>query len=440
MERAIYNSLLEWKRSTARKPLVLSGVRQSGKTYILKEFGRREFRRTHYINFEKSPHLAAIFDDDLSPRKIFERLSLNLDEDINLTEDLIIYDEAQNCPKAINSLKYVEEDEPRAAVCSAGSLIGLTVGEESFPVGKVNFMRMFPMTFREFLGAAKPKLAAAFDDMMEKGSIPPESHRALWCEMTRYHIVGGLPEAVSVYLSHDDLPSALKAARNAQTEILRGYQADFAKHSGKINAGHIVRVFDAVPLLLAKAIDGSVSRFRFKGVVPGRSKLSHLEGPIDWLIKAGLLVKSSLVEKPAIPLNAYASENLFKLYMFDVGMLCCMLDLPFESVLDQNYGSVKGYFAENLVAQELTAYDQKPLYWWRGRESEVEFMRVFAGKIIPLEVKSGACVKSRSLAAYNEKHSPPFMVRLSGLNIDTRSDFPRNYPLYAAGAASGKYY
>ena len=251
-------------------------------------------------------------------------------------------------------------------------------------------------------------------------------------------VTGGLPEAVDGYRSLSaNLPDALQEVRRIQRALLVGFQSDFAKHAGKVNAVHINRVLESVPIQMSRVMDGSVSRFRFRGVIPNQSKFAQLDGPIDWLTKAGLVLKVHVVDQAALPLRAYARDNLFKLYLFDVGLLGCMLDLPFESILNQDYGSYKGYYAENLVAQEFTAAGAGPLYSWCGRQSEIEFVRVFGNAVVPVEVKSGVRARSRSLGAYSEKYAPSLMIKITARNLDrTRSDC-HNYPLYLAGRLAG---
>lgn len=439
IKRQLYDELLKWRRRTNRQPLLLQGARQVGKTTLLEEFGRSEFRRTHYVNFERTKELGELFAGDLNPQRILEQLSILRGVDIDPATDLLILDEIQECPAALTALKYFREELPGLAVCGAGSLLGLALAGGSFPVGKVEVLELYPLSFAEYLAAFDPRLSAVLSPPEGKFDIPEAIHRKLWSALTDYLVVGGMPKMASRFIElQDDRPAAFREARQLQEDLLKGYRADFAKHAGKENAQHINRVFDSVPAQLAKAMDGSVARYRFKGVIPGRTKFIQLDGPIDWLVRARLLLQAKLVERPIMPLAAQTHVNLFKLYLFDVGLLGCMLELPADAIQRQDYGSYKGYVAENFVAQEFTAAGQTSLYWWQGRQSEIEFLLPRGEAIVPVEVKSGSCVRSRSLAAYADKYHPAAMIRLSGLNLDQPRPDLRNYPLYLAGQVAAQ--
>jgi predicted AAA+ superfamily ATPase len=434
MKRMIYNNLCGWKSQTTRKPLVLQGARQVGKTWLLKEFGQREFRRCFYVNFENAAAFHSLFRSGLRPSTVIPQLSILLNETIVPAQDLVIFDEVQCSKEALTSLKYFREEMPELALCCAGSHVGLSVNEASFPVGQVEFMTLYPLSFEEFLLATDERASGVLTGFGSGTEIPEAVHQHLWECLKRYYVTGGLPEVVDYYRTHlADLPGALRGVRALQKALLQGYQSDFAKHAGKVNAVHINRVLEAVPIQLMRVMDDSVGRFKFKGVIPDRSKYAQLEGPIDWLVKAGLVLKVPLVEKPELPLRAYAKPNLFKLYLFDVGMLGCMLDLPFDSILDQDYGSCKGYYAENLVAQELTAAGRSPLYTWHGRQSEIEFLLTRESNVIPVEVKAGASAHSRSLSAYSEKYAPAMKIKVTARNLDRSRPACHNVPLYLAG-------
>lgn len=433
MRRLLYSKLLEWKRRADRKPLILRGARQVGKTWILNEFGRSEFRAFHYLNFQEKNIFKDLFLNGLSPQKILNQLSLLLDADIDVGSDLLIFDEIQDSEEALTSLKYFREEFPQMALCCAGSYIGLTLTEGSFPVGQVEFLDLYPMTFLEYLMAVDARSADFLANLDSGDSISHPVHQKLWELWKTYLFVGGMPEAVMTYCLHtDDLYDAVTRVRDVQNSLIRGCQSDFAKHAGKENASHINRVFETIPVRLAQAVDGGVGRFRFKGVIPDRSKYTQLAGPIDWLVKSGLSLRVNYVEKPEIPLKAFSKENLFKLYFLDVGLLGCVLDLSAASILNQDYGSYKGFFAENYVAQELAATSSSALYCWRGRQSEIEFLRVINDHVVPIEVKAGVCGRSRSLSAYAKKYSPSMKIKVTARNLDRRSDDYINYPLYMA--------
>lgn len=425
--------LLEWKRSVKRKPLILKGVRQVGKTYLLKEFGRSHFPKTHYFNFEKQPGLAKIFEPDLVPQRILNDLSFHLGQPIRVGEDLVIFDEIQECPKALTSLKYFQEECPEIHLVGAGSLLGLHLSSGSFPVGKVTFETLRPMSFEEFLMANSDK--ALPDFLKFTGKIGDIQHEHLWQQLKRYFVVGGLPEVVATYSEHqDNLFEAFSRVRKKQDDLLNSYYADIAKHSGKVNAMHIDRVFNAVPSQLQQVQEGSIARFKFRGVVPGVSHYDRLAGAIDWLEAAGMVTKVHIVNTGHLPFKGYSKENQFKLLAFDVGMLGSMSGLSPKAILDYDYGSYKGYFAENFVAQELTSQGRDSLFSWQEQNAEVEFLLEVDGKVIPIEVKSGSVTKAKSLQAFTEKYHPPYQVIFSGkLFSEERRGTSRHYPLYLAG-------
>lgn len=423
-----------WRERRRRKPLVLRGARQVGKTWLLKWFGG-EFRRAHYVNFEDARDLAGLFAGGLRPNGILQQLAILRNMDVDPQRDLLVFDEIQQEPEALTSLKYFREELPELAVCTAGSHLGVALGAASFPVGQVDYLDLYPMSFAEFLAAIDPRSATFLQSLGAHDRIPDPVHARLWDHLKHYMIVGGLPEAVQAYCNAlPDLVAAFAAARDVQSGLVEGYRSDFAKHAGKQNATHINRVFDTVPQRLARAVDTHVGRFRFKDVIPGYSKFAQLAGPIDWLAKAGLLLRARLVSRPEIPLVAYAADNRFKLYMFDIGLLGAMLDLPFAAVLKQDFGSYKGYIAENLVAQELTAAGKGPLYWWEGRQSEIEFLLREDERIVPVEVKAGCCGRSRSLTAYRAKFAPERAVKLTARSLDQPTPHTLNVPLYLAAA------
>lgn len=426
--------LLKWKGEGQRKPLLLKGVRQVGKTHLLKEFGRLYFPQYHYFNFEKERGLAKIFEPDLVPERILRELSFYLARSINMHEDLVIFDEIQELPRALTSLKYFQEECPQLHLCCAGSLLGLHLGPGSFPVGKVTFETLRPMSFEEFLTASNDKALPIIQNLTSKDKIPDIVHEHLWEELKRYFVVGGLPEIVATYLENkDDLFDAFSLVRKKQDDLLNAYYADIAKHAGKVNAMHIDRLFKAVPAQLQQVQDSSTARFKFKGVVPGVTHYDRLSGAIDWLEATGLTLKVHIVNTGRLPLKGYVKENFFKLLLFDVGILGSMSDIPPKVILDYNYGSYKGYFAENFIAQELLAQGRDYLYSWQEHTAEIEFLIEVEGAIIPLEVKSGSITKAKSLKVFSEKYQPPYQVIFSGRPLNEHPTGVHYYPLYLAG-------
>jgi len=436
MKRDLLNNLKKWQNSSEKKPMVLSGARQVGKTYTLKHFGENFFPSCHYINFETDETLSGIFEKDLKPGRIIQELSFYLDTPINLKTELLIFDEIQECPRALTSLKYFCELMPEMAICAAGSLLGIHPGQSSFPVGKVDYLKMNPMGFLEFLeGTEQSRYADYLRHYTGEETIPEVVHRHLWAQLKIYFVVGGLPEVVSLYANNrTDLYSAVKLVRQRQLELIREYSADIAKHSGKQNAMHIERIWKNIPSQLAREQDGSASKFRFKGVVPGIGGYSRLAGAIDWLESAGLIIKIPIVNSGYLPFPAYMKENTFKLFCFDVGILGALSMLPPKNIIDYDYGTYKGYFAENFVAQELKFSGGENICSWRERRAEVEFLKEENGNVYPIEVKSGWVTQAKSLRVFSEKYRSPYRTIMSAgnISIDTNHRVHR-YPLYLAG-------
>jgi len=435
MKRKIIQELKKWKQKKDRKPLILTGVRQTGKTYSLKEFGKHHFPAVHYVNFEQNKKVAALFQDDFDPQRILNSLSFLLDKTIDTKNDLIILDEIQECPAALTCLKYFSEQRPELALCCAGSLLGLHLNKSSFPVGKVDLLHLCPMTFAEFLEAQGDlKSLSVLDHCTLKDKLSDIIHEHLWQQFKYYLITGGLPEVVHTYVTHkENLHTAFTLVRKKQNELIFGYYADIAKHSGKINAMHIDRIWRAIPSQLAQSQDGSSKRFQFKGIIPGIDRYQRLANVIDWLIAAELIIKVPIIEHVELPLAAYTEESYFKLYLFDIGILGALSNLPPQSILDYNYGTYKGYIAENFVAQEFIGKGMSHLYSWQRDRAEIEFLYPIDTQLIPIEVKSGQITRNQSLNKYAEKYRPPYRTTLSAktLHIDFEHA-SHHYPLYMA--------
>ena len=425
--------LMSWKKSKLRKPLIIRGARQVGKTFLLKEFAQNNFKKFHYLNFEEEKALTQIFTSSLNPKKILKAYFLATGIKVDLHKDLLILDEIQACPLAITALKYFEESFPSGFVIAAGSLLGLELSETSYPVGKVDLIDIYPLTFIEFLDAAnRSELAQYIQSIPIDLSIPEPVHERIWESLLEYMVVGGLPESVKVFLSNKDRLEGLEQSRSVQKQVITLYNADFAKHAGKENAMHISRVFEEVAMQLAQAVDSSVGKFRFKNVISKQGRYSECAGPIDWLSKASLIHKCQIVNAVKIPLKSFTKENVFKLYMFDVGVLGAMVSLSPHSILAQDYGSFKGFFAENFVAQELMAYANNSLFSWRGRTSEIEFLIERKGRIFPLEVKAGKNIRSKSLSVYRKQYFPEKSFIYSARQTVHLQDGNIQYlPLYA---------
>ena len=426
--------MLQWKNSSNRKPLILRGARQVGKTYSLLDFGKTSFPHYHYINFEQDERVRTLFEKDLDPTRIVEEMQFYLDTSIDKQSDLVIFDEIQHCLRALTSLKYFCEQMPELALCAAGSLLGVYLADESFPVGKVTLLDLYPMSFEEFLeGVGNQRLVELLRSHVFSHPLPQAAHDRLWDLWKRYLIVGGLPEVVALYRDQmEDQYKAVKDIRGVQRDLLETYMADIAKHSGKINALHIERLWRNVTHQLARSQDGSAPKFRFKDVVPGIRGYERLASPLSWLEKACLILRTSIVERAEIPLSGFAQGNRFKQYFFDVGLLGALSAIDPARFLMYDFKTYKGYVAENFVAQELRSSGVLALYCWVGRTAEVEFLLETADEIIPVEVKAGNITQSKSLRVYEERYKPGKSIVLSASNIDSRG--PRlHVPVYLAG-------
>lgn len=439
MKRTLFHQLQAWKAAPRRKPLILDGARQTGKTWLLREFGKREFRATHYLNFEADPRVCAIFSGDLRPRTILPLIELHTGAPIDRARDVIVLDEIQTCPRALTALKYFLEEQPETAVCAAGSLIGLAGSEESWPVGKVTTLRLHPLSFAEFLEAVNPPLFSHYLSFVDAPAPLPEAvHRALTDTLWLYLFVGGMPEAVARYIDSGVLDATTVGdIGRIHADLATGYRIDFAKHAGTVNAHHLSRVFDAVPAQLSRSVDGGSSRFTFKDVMPTARRFRDLAGPIDWLTVTGLVIPSMIVDDPGPPLAAHRRESMFKLYLLDVGLLHHLLGVPAASIVSQSWGSYKGYVAENYAAVQLRLSGVRELYTWTGRASEIEFLLPAAEGTVPLEIKSGRRARrARSLSVYREKYAPPIAVTARAANYH-REGGVIHLPLYAFGALPG---
>jgi predicted AAA+ superfamily ATPase len=437
MRRNFSIDLIKWKNSNPRKPLIIRGARQVGKTWSLKKFAQEEFPAWHYLNFEEEEWISRIFDINLNPQRILDDLRFKLNRNIDPDKDLIIFDEIQRCGRALTSLKYFCEEMPNLAVCAAGSLLGVSLSNESFPVGKVTFLDMHPMNFCEFVeGIGEQTSAELLAEHDPHKPYPEVAHEKLWELWKQYLIVGGLPASVASFAeSRTNLFESMQKVRRVQRDLVSAYLADIAKHSGKANTLHIERVWQSIPSQLARAQDNSSPKFKFRDVIPGIRGYERLAGPIDWLEAANLVIKTSIVEKPDIPLSGFASQNRFKLYLFDVGILGALADIPPAVFLQYGFGSYQGWVAENFTAQELRASGIDKQYCWSGKTSEIEFCVQSGAEVIPIEVKSGNKIHSKSLGVFEERFKPSQSYVFSARNSQC-AGIRRFIPIYAAGCLS----
>ena len=431
MERLLTDELLAWKQQPARKPILLDGARQVGKTYLVEKlFGERAFRKVHKLDFRLDPHLTELFAESLDPREVISNIELRLDTDVDIDRDLIVFDEVGECQAAVDSLKYFAEDLPGAYVCATGSNIGLL---DSFPVGKTLQLELFPMCFEEFLMASgHSRSLRAFRERKRGQAV----HRQLWSLLLDYYFVGGMPEAVSEWFKddhEDSLRERVVRVGHIHRDLIAGFQRDFGKYAGKLHAQHINTVFTNIPRQLANCQDDSVQRFKFRGVIERKRRYEDLRGPIDWLEKANLARKCYPVKgRPTTPLWAMARANIFKLFLFDVGLLGRMLGLEYADQQSQSL-HFKGYIAENFVQNELNAQVSYPTYGWEQAQAQVEFLhRCRDGEIIPVEVKSGARTRARSLRSYIDRFRPRRAIKLIGGPGGEETASIETWPLYYA--------
>ena len=429
LERTILSKLLEWKNKAARQPILLNGARQTGKTFLLKNIfadsGR--FRRLHYLDFERNPKLESIFDDSLDPNSVITNIGLRYGESINIDEDLLVFDEVGACERALQSLKYISEELPNAFVIATGSNISLL---RSFPVGKVQTMDIFPLTFEEYLNAtAAPIIFNAYEGKLDTS----EAHVQLWSALLDYYYVGGMPAAVNQWVSPDhSLAERVENVENIHRNLIDDYTRDFGKYSGAVSAQHIESVFKSIPLQLEKNIDDSVRRFRFSEPIEGKKRYSQLRGPIDWLIKTKLISKNyPITHEPKLPLNVQIKENFFKLFLFDVGLLGHMAGMSYDDQRRQTT-IFKGPIAENFVQNELIAQGLCQTYSWEQNQAQIEFViRNNRGDIVPVEVKSGKKTQAKSLASYINRYKPKLAIKLIGTRGGKHGNL-NTVPLYYA--------
>ena len=411
MKRLLLDDLLHWKQQPTRKPLLIDGARQTGKTYLLKTLFGQTFQHTLRIDFLESPEMADAFAGSLTPEDILSNLELLTGEIFNPETDLLILDEIGECPRAVTSLKYFAEKAPHIFVAASGSNIGLL---NSFPVGKVEQHNLRPLSFHEFiLASGEMALIKAFESQVNS----PAAHAKLFEKLTDYYFTGGMPEAVQTWFEMADQSILLRtqAVSQIHQNLVSGYQRDFGKYAGKVNATLLEAVFRNVSAQLSMVMDESVKRFKFKGIHEKKSRYSDFESAITWLEHCRLVLKNYPIDgAPRPPLAAYQKENQVKLFLFDVGLLNHMLGLNYKMLKQQGF-EYKGYIAENFVQQEFAALGLDPTYSWNDARAEIEFIITDdVGNIIPIEVKSGKRTRARSLQSYITKCAPHKTIKLTG--------------------------
>jgi len=428
-KRDIYQALLQWKNKVIRKPLLVMGARQIGKTTAIKGFGKQEFQDVLYINFEKQLDVHSFFLTNKDPAVILDNLSLVHGKSIQSEKTLMIFDEIQECRDALIALKYFAEELPELHIIGAGSLLGLTIGNDrSFPVGKVEFLEMYPLSFPEYLSHSDQRKYKTYEHYIKADAIsqiPNAFFNPLKESFKEYLIVGGMPEIASHYLEHRNLDEAQKI----QDQILKAYALDFVKNASRSTSTKIQHVWHSIPSQLAK----ENKKFLYKVVRSGVRAREYKEA-IQWLIQAGLLYKISRVEKVGIPMKAYEDVSAFKLYLFEAGLLMRMADISPSTIItgDQFFTEFKGSLAENFVAQSLRKIYGKPPYYWASEgKAEIDFLVNHYGNNIPIEVKAGTATKAKSLVVYKKRYTPKLRVRISNNNLQQTDDL-LNVPIFYA--------
>ena len=427
MKRDIYKKMLEWRSSKRRKPLLLRGARQVGKTYTLQQFGDKEYDNVAYFNFEENPALDDFFQQKLDPRTIIADLSLYIDREIKPGSDLIIFDEIQEANHALNSLKYFSEKAGEYHIAAAGSLIGIKLSRpRSFPVGKVNFLNMYPLTFLEYLDAVgKPGLRQLIETKEDFTSFPQAFHNELIEWLRKYLFVGGMPEPVKHFAETGNLTEV----REIQKEIIDSYLLDFSKHAITSDIPKLGLIWNSTPAHLAR----ENKKFIFSAIRKS-VRAREYESALQWLEDAGMIYKSYQVTTARYPLKAYMNRSSFKVFVLDIGILGARANLSPKAVIDYSslFSEYKGAFMENYVAQQLRSEKQIDLYYWtsRGKKAELDFLCEFDSRIYPLEAKAGINPKSKSLSSFDLQFNPTVLSRTTLLNM-RRNGKIRNYPLYA---------
>jgi predicted AAA+ superfamily ATPase len=425
MKRKLLESLLVWKSSKHRKPLLLHGARQVGKTWLMKHFGAEHYESSAYIDFSNNSRMKALFEGDFDIPRLLEGLQAECRMKIYPEKTLLIFDEVQEVPLALNSLKYFMENAPDYHIIAGGSLLGVALHTgTSFPVGKVDFMHLYPLSYHEFLdGVGETELAnmlAAQDWQMIT------AFKSKFIDYLRkYYFVGGMPESVAIYAEERDFD----AVRSVQSAILTAYDRDFSKHVPKGAIARVRSIWENIPRLLAR----ENKRFT-PGVLQKGSRQKDYENAIKWLRDAGLIYQVECVTKPGIPLKNY-TDDAFKLYSLDVGLLGCMAELDVHTLLEGNriFEEFKGSLTEQFVCQELVERGITPYYWRSERTAEVDFVFKYHSDIIPLEVKAEENLKAKSLKLYAEKYQPPISLRTS-MRDYRENEWLTNVPLYAIGS------
>ncbi len=427
MKRDLLEKLVSWKNSPDRKPLILRGARQTGKTWLIKELGRIQYDQTVYLNFERSKHLGSLFADDFDIRRIITALQAESGLVIKPENTLLIFDEIQSAPAAMVALKYFREDAPEYHIAAAGSLLGMALHSETFfPVGKVTFMDLHPLSYTEFLDAMGDY---SLVEILQSGDWKLiTAFRLKFIERLRqYYFVGGMPEAVSKFSENN----SFTAVRDIQKQILNGYDLDFSKHAPPAIVPRIRMLWNSIPSQLARE-----NRKFLYGLVKEGSRAKDYEIALSWLTYCGQISQVSRVTKPGIPLKAYEDRSAFKIFLVDIGLLSALADLDSRTLIEGSsvFTEFRGALTEQYVLQQLVSTRQSGIYYWSAERAtaEVDFLIQHQGKCIPVEVKAEENLKAKSLKVFIEKFHPEISIRASLADF-RKGERMINVPLYAIG-------
>ena len=424
MKRKLLNNLIEWKNDKNHKPLVLEGARQVGKTWLMKEFGRTQYKKVAYINFDRNEKMCKVFETDLDTNRLITAIELDVEFKITPEDTLIIFDEIQECPRAITSLKYFNEDAPQYDIIAAGSLLGVAHHfGTGFPVGKVEFLRLYPLSFTEFLDAMGKE---QFVELIEKQDFEMIKLFNTKFEdlLKQYTYIGGMPEVVQNFVDNKDF----KKVRTIQKRILSSYEKDFSKHIPANTVEKVRMLWNSVPTQLAK----DNKKFIYNAIKKG-ARAKEFETALTWLKDAGLIYQVYKITKPGLPIGAYEDLDSFKLFVLDVGLLGALVNLDAKTILDRYeiFQEFKGAMAEQYVLQQFKTIKDLPVYYWTNEtsRSEVDFVIQIDSKVVPVEVKAATNLKARSLKIYMEQFKPELALRTS-LADYKKTDNLVDLPLY----------
>lgn len=423
MRRNAIEDLIGWKNNDDRKPMVLKGARQVGKTWIMKEFGKNYYDNFVYFNFDEEDELKSIFETNKNPQRIIDLLSMIAEEKILPEKTLIIFDEIQECPEALNSLKYFKEKANEYHVIAAGSLLGTLLAKpKSYPVGMVNLLDIYPLSFDEFLEATDRTLYNYYMQIEKEQQIEEIFHNRLLDAYNYYLIIGGMPECVASWIKHKDPAKISKIQR----ELIEIYENDFSKHNGKVNSGRILMVFRSIVSQLAKPNE----KFIYTAVREG-ARARDFEEAIEWLVSAGMLNRVYNISKAAHPLSAFAKLDAFKLFVFDTGLLKHMAGIDNSAILLNSHYQFKGPLTENYILQQLRGQFDVAPYYYADKTSEIDFLIQHGTNIIPIEAKGGEDKSAASFKKYIKENSPAYAIRYSKRGYRKDGEIT-NIPLYLA--------